>query len=377
VRPFLWPCAALPADHGSLLVIRPSVSTYIISAAMWVSHVAAAGLVGGTSPILPAAMLGVACALFGTVLSPDHVCTIMSLTADTDEGSAFRVGGSWGLAHSLGTVLVCGLLQGVRSSGQVNLELWEHYGDYLVGCSLILCGLYFAARESAYLVQQADGSVLAQPCACPAHLFTGAPERASLIGRGSQQRQSQKSKPKMGCRSAFQAGASQRHSQTPTAAAAAAPAEGGGQLQESTPLMGSTPAVAPQRVVGSAMLGFVQGLCCPAVLVSLNLYSAYVYTAQATAAFLVAYACVSCIATAVLAYGWTRFAKSQLRTALSDQTVYRACWGMTILLGLVWIVACHLHAVDMLEGSTWLQTIWQPKSKAAASPAPAALMRRG
>merc|ERR1719270_643181 len=49
-----------------------------------------------------------------------------------------------------------------------NLELhsWHHIGDYVIGVSMMLCGLYFIVREEAYIWEKSDGSIALKACDC-------------------------------------------------------------------------------------------------------------------------------------------------------------------------------------------------------------------
>merc|ERR1719464_2482638 len=53
-----------------------------------------------------------------------------------------------------------------RQMVTINMDKWEHYGNYFIGASMVLCALYFMAREGAFLKEDADGTLVPVPCAC-------------------------------------------------------------------------------------------------------------------------------------------------------------------------------------------------------------------
>ncbi|CAE8704468.1 unnamed protein product [Polarella glacialis] len=111
------------------------------------------------------------------VVGPDHLGTLMTLSTSVGPKKAFRVGAAWGLGHSSGMVSVAAVLLGARRFvSQQTLDSWEHYGNYIIGLSMVLCASYFMAFESSFLSQRADGTYVAKSCPCHGHPLPGVPE---------------------------------------------------------------------------------------------------------------------------------------------------------------------------------------------------------
>lgn len=101
------------------------------------------------------------------VVSPDHLGTLMSLSAVMAPREACKVGVLWGLGHSLGMATVGVLLVSLHHLSNVQMEAWEHNGDYVVGISMVLCALYFLARESHYIQESRPTGTSSRAIAWP------------------------------------------------------------------------------------------------------------------------------------------------------------------------------------------------------------------
>jgi len=115
--------------------------------------------------VIKAIFMSMTCAAIH-VFAPDHLGTLLMLSALTSPREAFKIGASWGVGHSAGMILICALFLCLKTLADKHLKLWEHIGEYCVGASMMLVALYFFCKESQYLHRNDDGTVEAVPCAC-------------------------------------------------------------------------------------------------------------------------------------------------------------------------------------------------------------------
>ena len=80
---------------------------------------------------------GLAAGLLHVFSGPDHLAAVAPLAADTDRGN-WRTGFQWGIGHTLGVLLIAGLLLLIRE--QLPLEAISAYSERIVGVALILVG---------------------------------------------------------------------------------------------------------------------------------------------------------------------------------------------------------------------------------------------
>merc|ERR1719410_1411923 len=114
---------------------------------------------------------------------------------------------------------------------------WEYCGNYLIGASMIFCGFYFIMREATFLVENEDGTYTAQPCSChPGKSMTPMLEDVCLPCDGAVLLPS------------FRAGG-RKEKQTSVSEQALWPHAGEG------------------RDVQGALIGVLQGVCCPVAMV--------------------------------------------------------------------------------------------------------------
>lgn len=301
------------------------------------------------------AFVGLVCAslqLFG----PDHLCTLMSLGSSSSASwPTLRIGAAWGLAHSMGTVIVCMALQFLRGRGYVDTDAWEHYGDYFIGISLVMCAAYFASRESFFLKEDANGVITVQGCDCHSGLVVkekvGAVPDTMLAAEFPNRRNGKTKAPRI-FSDAF----------------SCPPCNSGSSFvprfedDPEMPLLGSKAATSAQvhesksdslPWLGGAMLGLVQGLCCPMALVSINLL-AYTPTTAAAAMFIVTYSAASVVGAALFSLLWFQLTHSALSKFISPRAVFRGSCAFTLAFGIFWIVANHFGALESFDFSQTL-----------------------
>lgn len=437
--------------------------------------------VGATSSIFVALLLG---SLYGSLvaLAPDHLGTVMTLSAGSTDVEAFRVGGAWGLGHSVGMGLVFMAFFVVEKVFGLSSEGWEDYSDYAVGLSMVLCALYFIIREDQYIKENADGTQTLVACECCAPVqfvqkpevcvFVGTPPALnySTFGQGAQRFNPRinngfgqgvqsfnprlnsqgaqiftpkvsgglgrsftavpKSQPGKGLNSSratnsrladvdlegtnvppppfpedwsdapgpqeggSSAGEDRKKPPARLVAAASSAAEGGkmgtptvclpvntkdsGKLrkkqdqskQGGDKALGSDAPAAltcpdrggglelfgwSHRDVNGAVVGTVQGFCCPMCLVGAS-FASVLNTPARCAAFVVAFVVTSMLVTGLLAMVWSRIARSGSHW-VSSKTIYRGTCTFTLCLGVVWIIANSIGEMDMLEWTKHLQNV--------------------
>jgi len=246
--------------------------------------------------------------LYGLVhiISPDHLGTLMTLSTVASNQSAFKAGAAWGLGHSVGMVMVAGICIMLHHFVKLDLELWEHFGNYFIGVSMVICSLYFILRESSFLKEEADGSFVAQPCFChgPAACHDGDEKEVE---------------------------------------AASPPSETDALLR----LPRHRAEESQGRSWMGALLGLCQGICCPVSMVGVTFLAGL--PARGIVAFLIVFITLSAFGTAALAMGWAFFTSKGLARNVSTRTLYRASCGFTLSLGVGWLVANSLGVISKLD----------------------------
>mmetsp|Transcript_98903 Transcript_98903/g.308191 ORF Transcript_98903/g.308191 Transcript_98903/m.308191 type:complete len:363 (-) Transcript_98903:129-1217(-) len=326
---------------------------------------------------------------FVHVIGPDHLGTLMTLSSVTSPTKAFRVGAAWGLGHSVGMVLVAAIFLLAHRLIAIDMDSWEHYGNYFIGASMMACALYFIAYESTFLKTQADGSVVPQACAChgpqrPADATPAAEEDLELKGTpppppppdvpspppspGAYGTTDRGRRPGRFAARGFQRGKDAEGCCLPCKdgtgacatkqAACAQEAPAREEALERQPLLTAEEATDPrqqswwrrawaERDAKGALLGVFQGLCCPLGMLGVSFLANLPGTG--IAAFLVIFMFISAFGTASLAVAWATITAYGLGTRVSPQIVYRASCGFTLVLGLVWIVANHYGSLDKID----------------------------
>eukprot|EP00929_Paragymnodinium_shiwhaense_P115575 TRINITY_DN84545_c0_g1_i1.p1 TRINITY_DN84545_c0_g1~~TRINITY_DN84545_c0_g1_i1.p1 ORF type:complete len:379 (+),score=28.57 TRINITY_DN84545_c0_g1_i1:107-1243(+) len=349
--------------------------------------VEAGASLGPAGSVSTAVLFGLLCGLL-QMLGPDHLCTLMSLSTSLQAQAALGIGAAWGMAHCSGTVLVCVLLQALRARGWVNGESWEHYGDYVVGGSLVLVSIYFALRESQFLSEDSEGNVTVHSCDChggAAHEHLTA--QHAQHGHGDEEEGaagstlSRRIPPPRArasvrfSRDSSTPGGTRRLSLSAAGRLCAAFSEstsdkpghsksrhGGKPSFEHDPLLEDAASAShlaghsakegastKARVwVGSAALGLLQGLCCPMALVG-STFAAYVPTFGTMAVFIAVYMIVSIIGSGFLAFAWSSLMSMAVGKWVSPRVVYRGSCLCTLIFGVVWIAMNRFQMLEAIE----------------------------
>eukprot|EP00927_Polykrikos_kofoidii_P062307 TRINITY_DN57112_c0_g1_i1.p1 TRINITY_DN57112_c0_g1~~TRINITY_DN57112_c0_g1_i1.p1 ORF type:complete len:340 (+),score=32.82 TRINITY_DN57112_c0_g1_i1:240-1259(+) len=308
----------------------------------------------GEGSCASAVYAGIICAVL-QLLGPDHLCTLMSLTSTESDWAAMKIGGAWGLAHCTGTVFVYVLLEAARSRTTIDLKMWEHYGDYIIGISLVLCAIYFIMRESDFIVERADGKLFVRACECHGTLQRTDVE-LDIPGPPMITARKKKRKAALSLSAAYSkkdceiAGGEEcmdancgdiRHSSQRTSMFIDPEAE---------PLLGKRSDDTTFRTtwIGGTVMGLVQGVCCPMALVSIN-FITYVPTLLTMVAFLISYVTVSVIGAAVFSWVCSRLIANGIGRMTSPRVIYRGSCAFTLMFGVVWVAANAFDMVDAFD----------------------------
>lgn len=196
---------------------------------------------------------------------------------------------------------------------------WEMYSDYAIGVSMVLCALYFVAREDFYIRQNLDGTETIVACDCCPPV-------------SARPRTKQKRRGKDLCQ-AFDQGKNGDEEALPPPPPPIA--HGHGLFDRS------------YRDVNSAIMGTIQGICCPMTLVGTT-FAGFLSTPVRCAVFGFSFLVWSMFGTGALAVMWSRITRTGA-SWLSPRTVYRSTCVVTLLLGVVWILANATGRLDSLE----------------------------
>jgi len=258
--------------------------------------------------------MGLVCGLLQAV-GPDHLVTLITLSTLMQPWPATKVGAAWGLGHSCGVVGIAGIVLGLGQILPHSVTFqWEYYGDYVIGGSMIAVGLYFLLQESSYLEMEADGKIVVKRCACHGR---------TMVKKSKKGFCSDYMAPAPVCSEADQEQADEQSPLIPQEAEAAEPGD---------------------RSVQGAVVGFIQGMCCPMGLVMLSCLPGQ---SPVEAILFVFTAIVSSIlGTAAIACVWAYLTTSELASNVNPRVVYRGSCLLALALGIVWMVLNYYHVLD-------------------------------
>jgi len=323
--------------------------------------------------------------LYGTLvaIAPDHLGTIITLAIASDDIEAMRVGTVWGLTHSAGMGVIVLCLSGLERAVGLSLDGFGTYSEYAVGLSLILCSLYFILKESQYIKENDDGTQTILSCDCcsksapkptrqvpieatssssapappgmdlglppPPPQSEGHPVRSSKrsLGRPQKRKGVAFCEPFVGKEGE---GCCCSEGGDPEACLKAAP-------KSADPESRSEVATWDSRDVNGAVMGTIQGLCCPMTLAGTT-FAGMLDTPQLYAAFGVAFVVSSCAVTAGIALLWSRLFRTG-SAWLAPKPIYRITCAANLLLGIVWVVA---NAAGTLERLDWTDHLFRQDS---------------
>lgn len=260
---------------------------------------------------------GIIAGLLHTILGPDHLCTIMTLSA-CQGSEAFWFGVRWAEGHVVGMAIVgCVVTLLNISAGGHAFEAYEHYADYIIGVLLIAFGTYFLCRADRFFDEQWNPSQAT--CACHAHLT---PE---LKGHSKAKEHALGHSHGHGHGHGDQENGGDQSNHTPA------------QPTEKTSLIKPKGGVTDEmaRRNGSVLVGFVQGLCCPGGLVGILFLKQY--TPVEMVVFMCVFFCITILAMGGLAMLYGVLTRRYLTSATVARVVYYASCSMSILFGTLWL----------------------------------------
>lgn len=295
--------------------------------------------------------LGLALGLL--LIGPDHLGTLMALSTLTTGFTAFKVGFAWGIGHSIGMILIMPMFFLLKKLSTKTLdfpmESWEYYGDYCIGASMVLISFYFILYEHHYIEQKEDGTYGMKGCGCCPEVEAPA-ESATDNESGTDLRNI--------CRK-YGAGNSRAREASP--AKAAFPAKDLDASKQQLNDEASSTAWArlwkpmfSARDWQGAMIGILQGLCCPTGLMGIGFMGKIGTNSSVTVllAFSVVFLMTSGIGSGAITFGWGMLSSRGLAGCISPRAMYLSSCVATGLLGLLWVVANAagvLHHINYAE----------------------------
>lgn len=272
-------------------------------------------------------------------IEPDHLCSLIALNAgQTKVSSALIVGIKWGAGHSLGMLTFCLLFLPFQS--MINLDVWEFYGNYVAGGLLIGIGIYFLCFESKYLELGSDGSWQPRQAACSCCYHSHPSFRSSSLDGCDHGEDGHATDPESEC--------------TPLV-----PHEEKRDVAPKTMGLSSLGDFWQTHIIsdGGALVGALQGLCCPSCIAGLafvgQLGSQHPRTGDIMLFFSIMFisilACSGLVSSSVVAFGQS----FNFCCSLSTRTMFRGACIFSIAMGTAWVIlnACGmLHVIEYTHG---------------------------
>lgn len=268
--------------------------------------------------------------LFLTAVGPDHIGTLMTLSALKHPVPAFKVGAAWGLWHTLGMIMIAIILSMLINFCPVHIHEWEHYGHYLIGMSLLACALYFFRYESSYVEEKPDGNEVLRPCRCTGHGYSSCNTHTDGHTHDNDD----------------------GHDLTRINDEFESHLHGLEHHEETAEMRGGRlvflmPGYEDFR---GAIIGLYQGVCCPTGFVGLSFLASL--QASSIIIFMSVFVFFSVLCTGVIASTWAAFTRAGFGASLAPRRVFRVSCGVTLLIGVLWIVFNYfdiLHTIDYTE----------------------------
>jgi len=300
-----------------------------------------------------------------STIGPDHLGTLITLSAATGPLRAFRVGGAWGLGHSVGMVAVAAIFLSVHGIIHIPVAKWVYYGNYLIGASLMLCAMYFMIEESKFVKQRPDGTFAAFPCCCSDGCTPNIQRPQRHFKQDKQGNKSSKFCDTFGCDengNCATFGCIEKGEKTPllqplahpSPPAPPPPPDPGSEQPSAEPALRSQE-TSPDMNWKGAVLGIFQGVCCPVGIVGLS-FMVNLAPGELVC-FIIVFLLTSAFGTAFLSMLWSYFTNSSdnANCCLPARTMYRASCGLTLVLGIVWMVGNYLGFLDRLDYAEQIQ----------------------
>lgn len=249
---------------------------------------------------------GVIAGVFHVILGPDHLCTIVTLSA-CQGAEAFWFGVRWAGGHLSGMAVIGLLFATLNHHSYINLETYEHYAYYGVGFMLMFIGAYFILFADKYFDE--EWSPRKATCACHSDhhgesTLLAPKEDTSSYGNQAEVKDLKKS-----------------HAVKP---------------------------IAGFREMGAVLVGFIQGIACPAGVVGMVFMKQYNLVEMAI--FITIFFVVTTLAMGLLAMTYGMLTRSCVSSAVLGRTIYYLSCGLSLMLGAVWVVLNANHRLEAWLG---------------------------
>jgi len=260
---------------------------------------------------------GVIAGVLHVILGPDHLCTIVTLSA-CQGAEAFWFGVRWAGGHLagmavIGSVFACLSWAHTNTNTPIDLEAYEHYAYYCVGFLLMFMGGYFIMFADKYF----DEEWAPKQASCSCHASPHDPIASGSHGDyGSH---------------GDQANRSHDHDHD-------SDKKYGHGLQ---PILGI-------REKGSILVGFVQGIACPAGVVGMVFLKQY--APMEMVVFLAMFFTVTTLAMGLLAMTYGILTRSYVSSKFLGRSIYYASCSLSLMLGALWIFLNATHRLDAILG---------------------------
>lgn len=247
---------------------------------------------------------GIIAGLLHTVLGPDHLCTIATLSA-CQGTEAFGFGVRWAGGHiaGLGLVAVVLAVLGANCSSEA-VQGYEHYADYGIGALLVIFGGYFIMNSGKYFDVEWNPNFAG--CACHSHS-----SQADSEILHEEEHLPLRPKAREG-----DAAGHEKH-------------DGG------------------LRRAGSTLMGFVQGVACPGGIVGMGFLHQYIRSFWQLLLFVSIFFVVTSLAMGCLAMAYGVLTQRYFTSATLGRAIYCASCLLSILLGLAWIILTMTDCLDL------------------------------
>lgn len=316
---------------------------------------------------------GIIAGVLHTLISPDHLVTIITLSA-CQGSKAFWFGIQWALAHLTGQATI-GIVYILLRAG-TDLETYEYYMDYMVGIILVAMGIYFFTNSNKFF--DAEWAPKQATCLCHASLLPPAIEKEgsaiekdslvseegpAIVRRISKGSSTSKEVSSM-CDLCGQSCAASYKDHVVDGAFlcdicitqnyCTAPGFQPKAIDESTIFaervkfqLEQSEANGSTRSLGAMFVGILQGIACPLGVVGLMFLKAY--TSTEIVVFIAVF-----IMTDVFAVGALAMAYGVLTERFVSATVARAIYftscSLAVLLGLAWLILNATGCLESMEG---------------------------
>lgn len=231
---------------------------------------------------------GIIAGILHAILGPDHLSTIATLSV-CQGAEAFWFGVRWASGHVSG-MLTIGIVLSLLSWKYSDVfETYEHYADYFIGFLLMMFGGYFLFQKDRSF--DAERNLKSGSCGC----CHQAGDDAAETEAGSSERSPLYFKPRNNNNNNI-------------------------------------------RGTSSSIMGFVQGMACPAGLVGIVFLKQYVQSLPRTLLFMAVFFVITALSMGCMAMAYGVLTKRCISSATLAYCIYCASCLVSLVLGATWII---------------------------------------